>query len=77
MLVVSRGVTLSADPILQIRAWITVGVVKFYVVFVFCVFLSVKLRAFVLCVSFFYVFLAIRLRSMLTVFFIFPDAGRG
>ena len=77
MLVVSRGVTLSADPILQIRAWITVGVVKFYVAFVFCVFLSVKLRAFVLCVSFFYVLLAIRLRSMLTVFFIFLDAGRG
>jgi hypothetical protein len=77
MLVVSRGVTLSADPILQIRAWITVGVVKFYVAFVFCVCLSVKLRAFVLCVSFFYVFLAIRLRSMLTVFLMFLDAGRG
>ena len=69
MLVASRGVTFENSGSL----W----ALKFHVAFVFCVFLSVKLRAFVLCVSFFYVLLAIRLRSMLTVFLMFLDAGRG
>ena len=68
MLVASRGVTFENSGSL----W----ALKFHVAFVFCVFLSVKLRAYVLCVSFFHVLLAI-LRSMLTVFFIFLDAGRG